>query len=139
MNDRNRTFVHEWFERVWNQGDPSAIDELVAEDAKVHGLTSPDGAAVGGRTEFHRMFEAYRSAFPDIHFQVEDCVVDGDRLAYRVHVRGTHRGPGLGIEATGLPIAIQGMGFVRLRDGKLVETWNMFDFQSMNEQLQLKG
>ena len=135
MADETRTIIHEWFERVWNQGDGAAIDQLLAEDAKVHGLKGPDGSDVGGRTEFHLLHDAFRSAFPDMTIEIDECLVDGDRAAFRCHVRGTHDGHGLGIERTGNPVVFQGMGFVRVRDGQIVEAWNTFDFQAMNEQL----
>ena len=135
MADDTRTIVHDWFERVWNQGQVEAIDELLAQDAKIHGLQGPDGSDVGGPAEFRRMHEAFREAFPDIQITVDECLVDGDRMAFRCRVRGTHAGRGLGMEATGKGIEFAGMGFVRVRDGQLVEAWNTFDFQAMNDQL----
>jgi steroid delta-isomerase-like uncharacterized protein len=135
MADDTRTIVHEWFDRVWNQGDAEAINELLAHDARIHGLRGPDGSDVGGPDEFRQMYAAFRSAFPDLQIDVDECLVDGDRMAFRCHVRGTHAGSGLGIEATDRPVAFQGMGFVRVRDGQIVEAWNTFDFHAMNEQL----
>jgi len=133
-----RTIVHEWFERVWNQGQVEAIDELLADDAKIHGLTGPDGGDVGGPTEFRLMHAAFREAFPDIHIAVAECLVEDDRMAFRCRVEGTHKGRGLGMEATGNPVAFEGMGFVRIREGKIVEAWNTFDFHAMNAQLGVK-
>jgi steroid delta-isomerase-like uncharacterized protein len=135
MADDTRTIVHEWFERVWNRGEVEAIDELLAEDARVHGLKGPDGSDVGGRPEFRAMHQAFRDAFPDLQFEVDECLVDGERLAFRCRVRGTHAGRGLGCEATGQPVEFMGMGFVRVHDGQIVEAWNTFDFQAMNAQI----
>ena len=78
MAEDTDTIVHEWFERVWNQGQANAIDELLAEDAKIHGLTGADGSDVGGRPEFHLMYAAFRDAFPDIHISVDECLADGE-------------------------------------------------------------
>src|SRR6185503_20381047 len=38
--------VRAWFHEVWDVGDESAIDRLMAADAKVHGLSGPDGPTV---------------------------------------------------------------------------------------------
>jgi steroid delta-isomerase-like uncharacterized protein len=135
MTDNTRTIVHEWFERVWNRGEAQAIDELLAEDARVHGLKGVDGSDVGGRPEFRAMHQAFRDAFPDMHIAVDECLVDGERMAFRCRVQGTHAGGGLGCEASGHPVDFTGMGFVRVRDGHIVEAWNTFDFQAMNEQI----
>jgi len=135
MADEAKTIVHEWFERVWNQAQPSAIDELLAEDARIHGLKGPDGSDVGGPAEFRQMHEAFCQAFPDIRIDVEDCLTDGDRIAFRCRVRGTHSGAGLGREATGHAVEFMGMGIIHVRDGRIAEAWNTFDFLTMNEQI----
>ena len=141
MADDAKAIVHEWFERVWNRGEASAIDELLADDARIHGLKGPDGSDVGGPAEFHRMHTGFRAAFPDIRIEVDDCVAEGEKVAFRCRVLGTHAGPGLGCEATGCGVEFMGMGIVRVRDGKIVEAWNTFDFLDMNEQIgrTLKG
>jgi steroid delta-isomerase-like uncharacterized protein len=135
MADDTQTIVHDWFERVWNQGSAQAIDDLLAEDACVHGLKGADGSDVGGRTEFKIMHAAFRDAFPDMRIEVDECLKDGDRLAFRCIVRGTHAGGGLGLQATGRSVEFMGMGIVRVRDGKIVEAWNTFDFQNMFAQI----
>jgi steroid delta-isomerase-like uncharacterized protein len=135
MANDTDTIVHEWFEQVWNRGDVGAIDRLLADDAVVHGLKTPDGKDVRGSEGFKPMHAAFRQAFPDMRIDIEECLVDGDRMAFRCVVRGTHAGDGLGIEATGRPVEFAGMGFIRVRDGKIAEAWNTFDFQAMSAQL----
>ena len=135
MSNESRTLVHEWFERVWNQQQREAIDELMAADACVHGLKGADGCDVAGTSAFHGMHEVFCEAFPDIKVEVEECLVDGDRIAFRCTVRGTHRGASLGVAPSGREVEFAGMGFVRVRDGQIVEAWNTFDFLAMNAQI----
>ena len=135
MTEKGRTIAHEWFERVWNQADASAIDELLAEDAVVHGLATVEGAEMRGPAGFKGIHDAFLDAFPDLNIEVEDCVEDGARLAFRCVVRGTHRGGGLGIAPTGRAVEFGGMGFLRVEGGKILEAWNTFDFQRMHDQL----
>lgn len=131
----DKTIVHEWFDQVWNSRDADAIDRMLAADAVVHGLKDPEGNNLVGPAGFRPLFHEFTSAFPDMRIEVEDCMRDGDRLAFRCTVRGTHLGNGLGLKATGRPIEISGMGWMREVDGKIAEAWNVFDFQGLGAQL----
>jgi len=134
-NDRV-TLIHEWFEQVWNRGDAAAIDRLLAPDAVIHGLRDADGTDLTGKAHFLPFVQRYREAFPDMQIVVEDVVVEGDKIAGRCVVRGTHRGHTLGFAATNRPVEFTGMCFVRVRDGQIVEGWNNFDLATMSTQLQ---
>jgi predicted ester cyclase len=130
------TFLERWFEEVWNKGREAAIDEMSGPEIKGHGLTNPDGNEVEGLPAFKVFYKSFRSAFSDIHVEVEDTVTEGDRTVARCVVTATHNGDGLGIAPTGKPVKFTGMTLVRLKDGKIVESWNNFDFMSMYKQLQ---
>ena len=103
MSD-TRTLIHRWFEEVWNQGREATIDELFAADAIAHGL-GEKGVEVRGPGELKTFWRNLRSAIPDIHIRVEDTVADGDKVAARVFLEGTHTGDGLGIPASGNRVA----------------------------------
>lgn len=135
MPDACSTIVHDWFERVWNQRQADAIDELMAVDAVVHGLKDASGRDLKGPEEFKPLHSAFLRAFPDIRIEVDECLTDADRMAFRCTVRGTHDGDGLGIAPTGNPVEFFGLGFITVRDGKITEAWNGFDFESMYIQL----
>jgi predicted ester cyclase len=66
---------------------------------------------------------------------VEDTIAEGDKVAVRCSVRGKHTGNTLGITATQTPVEFTGMSIVRIKDGKIVEAWNNFDFMKMYRQL----
>ncbi|MDQ3804068.1 MAG: ester cyclase [Acidobacteriota bacterium] len=134
MSEENKALVRRWFEEVWNKGRGGAIDELFAADGVAHGLGG-EGQALRGPANFHQFHESFRDAFPDIEVVVEDAVAEGDRVAARCSVRGTHRSPALGFAATDRPVEFQGVTFARVRDGQIVEAWNFFDFMSMFRQL----
>ena len=129
------TLVHEWFEHVWNQGQRDEIDRLMAPDAVVHGLKDDDGNPVHGSAGFKPMYDAFRQALPDLRIDVDDCLRDGDTIAFRCTVRGTHSGDGLGVAATNQAVEFQGMGFIREENGQIVEAWNTFDFLDLYRQI----
>jgi len=137
MPDQYATLAHHWFEEVWNQGRESAIDELMAEDAIVHGITDDSGNELRGPAQFKPFFHKFRAAFPDIRITIEDAMVDGDRVAVRCLVTATHTGPGL-TPPTNKAARFTGMCFMRIKDGKIAEGWNNFDFLSLYQQLGMK-
>ena len=77
----------------------------------------------------------FRSAFPDFHVTIEDQIAEGDRVATRWTMRGTHEGEFRGISPTGKQITVTGIGIFRFSDGKVVESWDNFDQLGMMRQL----
>jgi len=124
-----------WFEEVWNQGREQTIDELLDYDVKGHGLVGADGIEVNGREAFRVFWKAFRSAFSDIHIDVEDTVTEGDLGVARFVVTGTHTGEGIGVPPKGRPVMFTGMTMVRVKDGRIVESWNNIDFAAMFRQI----
>lgn len=135
MSDENKSLLRRWFEEVWNKGREEAIDEMFAEDGIAHGLAEEGGTPLRGASGFKPFFRKFRAAFPDIEVVVEDAITEGDKVAARCTVRGKHQSDSLGFAATQRPMEISGMTIVRVRDGKIVEAWNNFDFMSMFQQL----
>ena len=131
----NVSLVRRWFEEVWNKGRAEAIEEMFAEDGVAHGLADDSGAELRGPAHFRVFHSKFREAFPDVEVSVDDAISEGDRVAARCTVRGRHEGHTLGFAATKLPVEFTGMTFARVRDGKIVEAWNNFDFMSMFQQL----
>ena len=126
-----------WFEEVWNRGDERANDRMMADDATFHGLAPPAAAPVVGPEGFKPFFRQFKAAFPDIHVAIAELVCEGEKVAVHCTVTGTHRGDSLGAAPTQKPISITGMGIARVRDGKIVEAWNAFDFIALYRQLGL--
>ena len=137
MRSESMEVMHRWFEEVWNKGREEAIDEMFATDGIAHGLVGENGQELKGPADFKSFFRKFRDAFPDIHVTVEDCVTEGDKATARCRVTAIHKGGGLGVAATNKPVEFEGISIVRVRDGKIVEAWNNFDFLSLNQQIGL--
>ena len=131
----NNALIHRWFDEVWNQGRTDAIDEMFAEDGIAHGLSDDSGNPLRGPAGFKGFHAKFREAFPDIVVTVEDTVSEGDKIAARCSVRGKHSGDSLGFAATNAPVEFTGIAIVRVKDGKIVEAWNNFDFMTLYKQL----
>lgn len=135
MSEENKALLRRWFEEVWNKGRAEAIDEMFAEEGVAHGLADASGKELRGPAGFKPFFHQFREAFPDIQVIVEDTIAEGDKVVGRCVVRATHRGDSLGFAATGQQMEITGITIGRIKDGKIVEAWNNFDFMAMFQQL----
>ena len=122
------TLVRRLYESAF---DPEVVGELVAEDLQYH---LPNGA-VGGRTELIAGGEAFRSAFPDVHFTVDELRIDEDKVEVCWTVRGTHQGDFAGLAPTGRRIQMSGRHIERVIAGKIVERWGESDHESLMMQL----
>jgi steroid delta-isomerase-like uncharacterized protein len=133
-----RVVLQRWFEEVWNKGREEAIDEMFAEDGIAHGLLDENGEELRGPADYKPFFRRFRGAFPDIEVIIEDCICEGNRAAARCTVRARHSGDSLGIAATNRAVEFTGLCIVHVRDGKITEAWNNFDFAGLNQQIGLQ-
>lgn len=135
MTTQNDTILHRWFDEVWNKGRREAIDEMLSPDAIAHGLTDANGNEVRGAEAFKSFYDSFREAFPDIQVIVEDTVAEGKTVVTRCKVKATHTGEGMGLAPTDSSVEFNGMCMVRVEDGKILESWNSFDFMTMYQQI----
>jgi steroid delta-isomerase-like uncharacterized protein len=126
-------------ERIWveglNRGDVSAADAAFAADCVVHLTGVPEPfRGVGPWKDF---VAGLVQAFPDLHFTIEDQLVEGDRVAFRWHATATHTGPLGAVAATGKRMAVDGLIIDRVAAGKVKERWEQWDQSLMLQQLGL--
>jgi len=129
--------VHRFFEEVLNQGQVALIDELFAPNFLYHDPVRPD---IRTREDYKRWVTQTRSAFPDLHFTIEDVIVEGEQVVVRWTMRGTNTGDIvtlMHIPATGKQVTLTGIGISRSVEGKTVELWNEQDYLSLFQQLGL--
>ena len=77
----------------------------------------------------------FRAAFPDVHFTIEDTLVDRDMVVIRWTVRGTHHGEFLGVAPTGKQVTFTGINIYRIANGQIVERWAEEDGVHLYQQL----
>lgn len=138
MSEVNKALVRRWFEEVWNQGRSDAIDEMLGPGCLIHGLSEDAENPLRGSEEFKPFHATFRGAFPDIEVVVEEIIAEGDMVAVRCVVRGRHTGDQLGVAASNTAVTFTGIAMTRIKESKIVEAWNNFDFLRMNKQIGLK-
>ena len=124
MSEQNEALIRRWFEEVWNQRREETIDELMAEHVNAIGLPPEP---LHGPTAFKAFYRPFIAAFPQLTISVEEAYSRGDRVAFRCSVKGTHR--------SGRTCEFDGGGFVTVRDGKLAEGHNIWNFHDMLAQV----
>jgi steroid delta-isomerase-like uncharacterized protein len=78
---------------------------------------------------------AMAAAFPDLRMAEADSVKEGDKVAFRWLLSGTHQGEFMGVAATGRRVESMGMDIVRVADGDIVEHWGEFDAMGLLRQI----
>lgn len=126
------TLVSRIYEEVINQGNFDVFDELVSADIVEHEEFPGLEPNREGVKQFFRMF---RSAFPDLRFQVEEMFAAGDKVVTRLVMHGTHEGEFMGMAPTGKKIAVKAIDIFRVADGKIAEHWGLSDTMTMMQQL----
>jgi steroid delta-isomerase-like uncharacterized protein len=130
--EQNKATVRAWVEAAWNQGNLSMADGLYAADYVYHDPASP--TEVRGVEGIKGLVTMYRTAMPDLRFTIEDMIAEGDKVVWRWTVRGTHRGPLMGIPATGRSGTVTGIIITRFANGKWQEDYNNWDTLGMLQQ-----
>ena len=128
--EENKAVVRRFFAALDDQ-DLAAVGDLLDPDYRLHFDGNPEMDRAAGLG----FFGAFLAAFPDIRHHVEDQLADGERVASRIVVSGTHQHEMMGIPATGRSIAIGAINFVYLEDGQIAEHWVNSDALGMLGQL----
>jgi steroid delta-isomerase-like uncharacterized protein len=122
----------QWFQEFWDNWNVSKADELFTSDYRLHLPGVPTPMSREATKEVVKMFGA---SFPDLQHTIEDIIAEGNTVAARWTVRGTHRGDFQGIPATGKSVRLSGTTVHNMADGKIVETWLTFDNHELLQQL----
>lgn len=127
------------YQRLWieglNRGDVSAADLAFASDCVVHITGVPE--PFRGLGPWKDFMTVMLTAFPDLRINVEEQVVQGDRVAFRWKATGTHQGPLGAIPATGKSVAVDGLIIDRVVGNKVQERWEQWDQLLMLQQMGL--
>jgi steroid delta-isomerase-like uncharacterized protein len=124
--EANKAIVQRYIE-PWSTGDLTAFDETVGDSYILH----PDETI----DDLKAVVEKYRRGFPDLVITIEDLIAEGDRVAYRWTMRGTHQGEIEGIAPTGRAFEASGITIVRIDHDRVVEDWFESGSPSLEEQL----
>lgn len=130
MGEKNKAVARRFLEELWNRSNFAVVDQLLARDYDGHSSTvirGPEGAVA--------FIPQVRTAFPDFRFEVLDQIAEGDKVATRWRLVGTHEGPFQGVPPSGRHVEMTGITIFRLADGRLIEGWTNEDVYGLLQQI----
>jgi steroid delta-isomerase-like uncharacterized protein len=127
-----KAVVRRCFEDIVARGDLAVAEQILADDVVFH---TANGAVLRGRREFQHFAQQMREAFPDLRFEIEEEIEDGDHVATRYTMRGTFQSTLMGLLPNGEEFAVQGIDTFRLTGGKVAEIHASYDTLGQMQQL----
>lgn len=131
-SDLHRRQVRRFYDEIWNRADLGVIPELLAVDVTFRGSL---GRALTGHAEFADYVRGVTTVLGDYRCEIVTLVADGDRVAARMTFSGIHRGPLLGVPATGRRVSWTGAAFFTFSDGRIADLWVLGDIDGLRRQL----
>jgi steroid delta-isomerase-like uncharacterized protein len=128
----NKAIAHR-FAQAWTAGCLHVVDELAAPDIVVSYPIPPE--PIRGAEAFKAFLTGLFAGLPDATVIVDDTIAEGDKVACRWTMQGTHKGPLFGFAPTGRPVQISGFTLYRIASGKVVEETGIGDALSLMQQL----
>ena len=131
MVDPRQTVVFRWL-AAGDAGDLDAFDDLLHPNSIIH---APFGLSTTSAEDEKAVWRDALAAMPDLRHHVQEVVVDGDVEMARVVVTGTMTAAFAGVEGTGRSFQIDQAVVTHLRDGKVVEAWEIADIAALLAQV----
>lgn len=129
--DEPKAVIRRYFAAL-DTGDRATLDQLIAPDYRFHMAGAPGPL---NREGFYEFAAAFYRAFPDLRHEIEDQVAEGARVVTRMTARGTHQGDFQGLAPTGRRAAVDAVNVSRVADGRVVESYALFDALGLLQQL----
>ena len=114
-----------------NSGNLEGYLEMYSDDLTLHGY--PPG--VEGKAGVSAFYASFAKALPDVELTAEDVVSEGDKVAVRYRIRGTHSDELMGVPATGNKVDVEGQSFFRFENGQVAERWQSLDAMTLMTQI----
>ena len=133
ITEDNKTVVSDFIGALFTKGDPSAVDDYLAEDFVNH---DPPFGASADREGMRSAGAMFRAVFPDWRSDLHLLVAEGDIVVEMFTATGTHTGTEImGVAPSGRRVTLAGINIFRLRDGHIVERWGRLDDLGFQRQL----
>ncbi len=130
----NREVVRRFFEEFMNEQKLDNVQDYVTRNWVNHDPALTPLQGYEGAKELVRILTG---GFPDMKLKIEDVIAEGDRVAVRFSLSGTHKGSFQGASPTGKKVSASACGIFRIQDGRLAENWVVFDAMSLAKQIGL--
>ncbi|MDP7067183.1 MAG: ester cyclase [Acidimicrobiales bacterium] len=127
-----KELVRHIMEDGFNKQDLSVVEASFSEDYVRHGYGGPSANSLAEHIE---SLKAYHASLSDARFEIQQMVSDGEYVAVRYILRGTHTGTFMGVPASGNEIERHAVAIFTVADRKVVEGHIVSDSGGLLEQL----
>lgn len=131
-SEEQKALISKYIEEAWNKGNVDIIDEFMAPNYARYPVGPGEPLDRVGQKQ---RILAFRKAFPDLHFNIEDLIAADNTVVFRMVMRGTHQGEFAGIPATDKEVTMSIIDIARFADGKVVEHWGNRDDLGLLQQI----
>lgn len=133
-SEEKKQSIRDLYEQGFNARNMDYLDQIMSDQYTDYSSGTPGPL---GRDSFKQFLGMYLQAFPDLHFEIEgDIVAEGDYVAWRDVVTGTHQAEFMGIPATGKQIRIVGVHIAQVDETGMAKAhWGGVDDLGMLVQL----
>jgi predicted ester cyclase len=128
----NHPLVVDFYSRIWNSGDESAVSGLLSAELSFRGSL---GAELIGHAPFWKYVCGVRTALADYYCDILDCVSEGQNAFAKMRFSGIHVGDFRGYRPSGLPVHWEGAALFSFEDGRIRELWVLGDLIGLDAML----
>ena len=122
---------------VWDESDDD-LARLFSADYVNHVVPAPAGGWKRGAAAAVQIIRMYRLSYPDLTISIDEQLVSGDRVITRYTAEGTHTARAfLNVAATSKHYRISGIAIDRIENGRIAESWGLWDMCSLLMQMGL--
>ncbi|HTD39801.1 MAG TPA: ester cyclase [Mucilaginibacter sp.] len=132
INENNKAVMLRFVEFI-NTASERLAEEIISPDAVFHvpGQTEP----MHGPEGYLAIIGMMRSGFPDIQWTLDEMISEGDKIAARFTMRGSHRGTFFGVPPTGEKIEVRAFNFYCFSGGQIIEEYGQPDLLGLLQQI----
>jgi predicted ester cyclase len=130
LSIENKTVIRNMLQ-MFEKGDTDNVGKYFATNWVNHDPSLPPLKGLDGAKQLVALW----GGFSNLKVTIEDSVAEGDRVAIRFTVSGTHTGSFMGIAPTGRTIKVTATGIFRVVNGKATDNWVNFDALGLLQQL----
>jgi steroid delta-isomerase-like uncharacterized protein len=127
-DDQNKAAVRACFENA-SRGYFDALDDILTTDYILH----PE--EVRGARGLEEMVQGYRDALSGLRVTINQQFSDGDYVATRYTITGTHDGDLMGVPPSGKDVSFTGITISRCEGGRIAEEWELTDVAGLLGQI----
>lgn len=130
--ENNKKLYAEYIENIFNKAQFDQIDQYAADDYTLR--DAPEGLKPG-KDAIIQVVSMFKEGFPDFKITLDHLIGEGEFVSSKATFSGTHRGAIFGCQPSGKKVCITSLAMVRIKDGKILESWVRSDIDSLKAQV----